>query len=120
EHFRANSYGLAFIDGIRRLKPSVVLVGATPIGKAIAPFASTKFQTGLTADCTQLELDENTDLIQIRPAFGGNVMAQIMTPYTRPQFATVRYNMMNPVNLKEGYKPKCEIHALPEEARAFV
>lgn len=120
EHFHANCYGAALIEGIYLLKPAVILVGATPIGKAIAPFAATKYKTGLTADCTHLELKENTDLIQIRPAFGGNVMAEIVTPHTRPQFATVRYNMMDPVLLREGYRPICEIRALPGEARTFV
>ena len=52
-------------------------------------------KTGLTADCTILEMDENTDLSQIRPAFGGNIMAHIKTPNHRPQMATVRYKIMN-------------------------
>ena len=62
---------------------------------ALRPRIATRFHTGLTADCTKLELRENTDLVQIRPAFGGNIMAQIVTPNTRPQFATVRYKVMD-------------------------
>ena len=70
-------------------------MGATSLGRSLAPRLSTRFHTGLTADCTKLELRENTDLVQIRPAFGGNIMAQIITTTTRPQFATVRYKVMN-------------------------
>ncbi len=94
-YFSAEPYADAFEDCIRELRPSIVLVGATAIGRSLAPRLSTRFQTGLTADCTQLEVKENTDLIQIRPAFGGNIMARIVTPYTRPQFATVRYKVMD-------------------------
>lgn len=93
--FRAESFAACFEDAIKRLKPSVVLVGATALGRSLAPRVSTRFQTGLTADCTQLEMRDNSDLVQIRPAFGGNIMAQIITPHTRPQFATVRYKVMD-------------------------
>ncbi|MDD3335963.1 MAG: FAD-binding protein [Eubacteriales bacterium] len=93
--FRADAYACCVEDYIKLRKPSVVLVGATSLGRSLAPRLSTRFHTGLTADCTQLELRENTDLVQIRPAFGGNIMAQIVTTRTRPQFATVRYKVMN-------------------------
>ncbi|NMD71553.1 electron transfer flavoprotein subunit alpha/FixB family protein [Bacillus sp. DNRA2] len=120
EHFRANCYAGALVDCIELLSPAVVLIGATPIGKAIAPIAATKFRTGLTADCTQLELRKSTDLIQIRPAFGGNVMAQIVTPYSRPQFATVGYNMMVSAVRQAGYMPEWEVRGLPHEAKVFA
>ena len=94
-YFRADAYAACVEDYIRYAKPSVVLVGATSLGRSLAPRLSTRFHTGLTADCTKLELRENTDLVQIRPAFGGNIMAQIITTNTRPQFATVRYKVMN-------------------------
>ncbi len=94
-YFRADAYAACVEDYIRSVKPSVVLVGATSLGRSLAPRLSTRFHTGLTADCTRLELRENTDLVQIRPAFGGNIMAQIITTHTRPQFATVRYKVMN-------------------------
>lgn len=93
--FRADAYTACVEDCIKKSKPSVVLVGATALGRSLAPRLSTRFHTGLTADCTQLELRENSDLVQIRPAFGGNIMAQIVTPHTRPQFATVRYKVMD-------------------------
>lgn len=93
-YFRADAYAACVEDYIKFRKPSVVLVGATSLGRSLAPRLSTRFHTGLTADCTRLELRENTDLVQIRPAFGGNIMAQIITTNTRPQFATVRYKVM--------------------------
>ena len=94
-YFRADAYAACVEDYIKYARPSVVLVGATSLGRSLAPRLSTRFHTGLTADCTKLELRENTDLVQIRPAFGGNIMAQIITTNTRPQFATVRYKVMN-------------------------
>lgn len=93
--FRADAYANAFSELVGQRKPSVVLVGSTPIGRSLAPRVAVRFQTGLTADCTGLAIKPNTDLVQIRPAFGGNIMAQIVTPHTRPQFATVRYKVMD-------------------------
>lgn len=93
--FRIEPYTAVFEDFINNKKPSVVLVGATTIGRSLAPRVAARFQTGLTADCTVLDIKENTDLIQIRPAFGGNIMAQIINPNNRPQLATVRYKVMN-------------------------
>jgi electron transfer flavoprotein alpha subunit len=95
-HFRVDVYANLFEDGINELKPTAVLVGATSVGRSLAPRVAARFRTGLTADCTQLEIKPNTDLVQIRPAFGGNIMAQIVTTRTRPQFATVRYKVMEP------------------------
>ena len=92
--FRADAYAACAEDYLRYAKPSVVLIGATALGRSLAPRLSTRFHTGLTADCTRLELRDSSDLVQIRPAFGGNIMAQIVTPRTRPQFATVRYKVM--------------------------
>jgi electron transfer flavoprotein alpha subunit len=93
--FRIEPYAAAFEDFINKVKPSTILVGATTIGRSLAPRMAARFRTGLTADCTVLDIKENTDLVQIRPAFGGNIMAQIKTPNTRPQLATVRYKVMN-------------------------
>ena len=94
-YFRADAWAACAEDYIRFARPSVVLVGATALGRSLAPRLSTRFHTGLTADCTRLEMRPNTDLVQIRPAFGGNIMAQIITTHTRPQFATVRYKVMD-------------------------
>lgn len=93
--FTIEPYTAAFEDFVNKVKPSTLLVGATTIGRSLAPRVAARFKTGLTADCTILEMKENTDLVQIRPAFGGNIMAQIITPRHRPQMATVRYKVMN-------------------------
>jgi electron transfer flavoprotein alpha subunit len=74
-------------------KPSIVLYGATPHGRDLAPRVAARLKLGLTADCTGLEIDGQGQLVQTRPAFGGNIMASIITPYTRPQTATVRPNV---------------------------
>ena len=91
--FRIEPYTAAFCDFIEKYKPSSILVGATNLGRQLAPRVAARCRTGLTADCTVLEMKENTDLVQIRPAFGGNIMAQIITPATRPQFCTARYKV---------------------------
>ena len=93
--FRIEPYTAAFCDLIERKRPSSILVGATNLGRQLAPRAAARCRTGLTADCTALRMKENTDLVQIRPAFGGNIMAQIVTPNTRPQFCTVRYKVFS-------------------------
>lgn len=93
--FRIEPYTTAFADFVEKVKPSSILIGATNIGRSLAPRVAARFRTGLTADCTKLEMKQNTDLVQIRPAFGGNIMAQIICPNTRPQMATVRYKVMN-------------------------
>lgn len=95
ERFRIEPYTAAFEDFILKQKPASILVGATTVGRQLAPRVAARMRTGLTADCTVLDMLENTDLVQIRPAFGGNIMAQIHTPNHRPQLATVRYKVMN-------------------------
>ncbi|MBR2293313.1 MAG: electron transfer flavoprotein subunit alpha [Clostridia bacterium] len=93
--FKIEPYTAAFCDFIEKHHPSSVLIGATNLGRQLAPRVAARCRTGLTADCTMLEMKENTDLVQIRPAFGGNIMAQIITPNTRPQFCTVRYKIFD-------------------------
>lgn len=95
EDFRIEPYTAAFCDFIDKIKPSSVLVGATNLGRQLAPRVAARQRAGLTADCTVLEMKENTDLVQIRPAFGGNIMAQIISTDTRPQFCTARYKVFN-------------------------
>jgi electron transfer flavoprotein alpha subunit len=95
EHFKIEPYTAIFEDFIKHVKPAVVLVGGTAFGRSLAPRVAARFRTGLTADCTILDIQENTDLDQIRPAFGGNIMAHINTPRHRPQFATVRYKIFS-------------------------
>ncbi len=93
--FRIEPYAAAFYDFIQKIKPSSVLLGATNLGRQLAPRIAARCKAGLTADCTVLQMKENTDLVQIRPAFGGNIMAQIISTDTRPQFCTVRYKVFN-------------------------
>ena len=94
EGFRADCYTDVVAECIAAQKPSSVLIGATALGRSLAPRLATRFHTGLTADCTTLDIKSNTDMVQIRPAFGGNIMAEILTPNNRPQMATVRYKVM--------------------------
>ena len=95
ENFKIEPYTAAFCDFIDKVKPSSILVGATNLGRQLAPRVAARQRAGLTADCTVLEMKENTDLVQIRPAFGGNIMAQIISTDTRPQFCTARYKVFN-------------------------
>lgn len=110
--FDMERFANCFEDFVNRVKPSSVLVGATNVGRSLAPRVAARFHTGLTADCTKLEMKDNTDLVQIRPAFGGNIMAQIINPNHRPQFATVRYKIFDtPEKVKDpkGTVEKIEI-----------
>jgi electron transfer flavoprotein alpha subunit len=95
--FRDEVYTKVLADLIREEKPEIVLMGATAIGRSFASRVATRLHTGLTADCTELDIDPQTrDLLQTRPAFGGNIMATIRTPRHRPQMATVRHKVMKP------------------------
>ncbi|CZR96174.1 electron transfer flavoprotein subunit alpha/FixB family protein [Clostridioides difficile] len=93
--FTTDGYAISIADLIEVKKPEVVLVGATSIGRDIAPRIAGKIGTGLTADCTKLEIDlTDNKLLQTRPAFGGNLMATIVCPKNRPQMSTVRPGVM--------------------------
>lgn len=84
-------YADCLIGLSNQLEPNILLVGATPFGRAFAPRVASGLETGLTADCTVLDIEAGTDLLlQTRPAFGGNMMATIRTVGYRPQMATVR------------------------------
>ena len=93
KNFNPEIFARCLEDFIEKVKPSTILYGGTPLGRSFAPKVAAHFHTGLTADCTRLGMKENTDLIQVRPAFGGNVMAQIICTNRRPQMATVRYKI---------------------------
>jgi electron transfer flavoprotein alpha subunit len=97
-HFRDERYGEALTHLARKYKPAIILAGATVIGRSFIPRVAIDLNTGLTADCTGLEIDPETgNLMQTRPAFGGNIMATILTANHRPQMATVRHKVMNPI-----------------------
>ena len=79
----------------KKYQNNVILYGSTPRGRSFAPRVAARLKTGLTADCTMLDITTDGELLQIRPAFGGNIMAKINTPNHRPQMATIRYKMFN-------------------------
>lgn len=95
EQYREDVYGRVLETLIREKKPEVVLAGATAIGRSVVPQVANALGAGLTADCTNLAIrKEDGMLLQTRPAFGGNIMATIECPHSRPQMATVRPNVM--------------------------
>lgn len=97
-HFRDERYAKALTELAQKYKPAVILAGATVTGRSFIPRVAIHLGTGLTADCTGLEIDPDSgNLIQTRPAFGGNIMARIITANHRPQMATVRHKVMNPL-----------------------
>lgn len=91
--YSTDGFTSALCTVIARKKPAVMLYGATPHGRDCAPRIAARMKLGLTADCTGLDIDAEGQLVQTRPAFGGNLMASIVTPYSRPQTATVRPNV---------------------------
>lgn len=104
KHFRTLPYTRVVSQVIRSAAPQIVLFGASPVGRDIAPRIASELKAGLTADCTDLQIGDHTEaagqkeykdlLYQIRPAFGGNIIATIVCPETRPQMATVREGVM--------------------------
>lgn len=121
--FIMEPYTEVFEDFVNRVKPTAILMGATPIGRQLAPRLAARLKTGLTADCTILDITEETDLVQIRPAFGGNIMAQILTPNHRPQMATVRYKVMDAPKRNEketGEIVECSISSEKLDSRVEV
>ena len=95
ELFTDDMYEKVLSNLIKEHKPEVILAGATAIGRSFIPGVATSVDAGLTADCTKLEIrDDDGALLQTRPAFGGNIMATIVCPHTRPQMATVRPKVM--------------------------
>ena len=91
EHYTTDAYTKVICDLVNERKPGILFVGATFIGRDLGPRVAARLNTGLTADCTSIDVDvENGDLLATRPAFGGNLMATIACPEHRPQMATVR------------------------------
>ncbi len=90
KNYKTDLYTKVLSELIKKEKPQIVLFGATNIGRDLAPRIAQRITTGLTADCTGLDIDEDGLLLQTRPAFGGNIMAQIKCPKHKPQMSTVR------------------------------
>ncbi|MBQ1894053.1 MAG: electron transfer flavoprotein subunit alpha/FixB family protein, partial [Clostridia bacterium] len=105
--YTTEPYAQAMFGVIDYFKPEIVLYGATTIGRDLAPRVSARVHTGLTADCTRLEIDPETGrLLMTRPAFGGNLMATIICPDFRPQMATVRPGVMQRAERVEGRRAR--------------
>jgi electron transfer flavoprotein alpha subunit len=112
--YTSNPHAAVLINLFREIKPQACLMGATCIGRDLGPRVSSCLHSGLTADCTALEIGDHTDpktgkeykdlLLQIRPAFGGNIVATIVNPECRPQMATVREGVMKKQILNPEYK----------------
>ncbi len=116
--YREDVYGKILERLIRDYKPEVVLAGATAIGRSVIPQVATALGAGLTADCTQLAIRKQDGmLLQTRPAFGGNIMATIECPRSRPQMATVRANVMAP--LEPDTSRKGEIISVTMKSELF-
>lgn len=93
--YTTDAYTQILVSLVNQYKPNILLIGATNTGRDLAPRVAARLQVGLTADCTDLDITKEGYLLQTRPAFGGNIMAQILCKYTRPQMATVRPNVFN-------------------------
>lgn len=107
--YSTEPYAHAMECVINQYKPGIVLYGATAIGRDLAPRVSARVHTGLTADCTKLEIAEDTKAFRMtRPAFGGNIMATIICPEHRPQMATVRPGVMQKAKANKGVKANVE------------
>ena len=116
--YRTQPYLEACCHLIEQYKPEVILMGATGMGRDLAGAVATRVGTGLTADCTGLDIDDKRNLMQTRPAFGGNIMATIMCDKYRPQMATVRPHVMQMPEQQAGAKGeiiRCDF-TIPEES----
>ena len=128
--YTSNPQAAVLINLFKEIKPQVCLMGATCIGRDLGPRVSSCLHSGLTADCTSLEIGPHTDpktgkeyenlLYQIRPAFGGNIVATIVNPECRPQMATVREGVMkktvfNPDHKGEVIELKADDYVKPED-----
>jgi len=103
--YTTDGYTKVLYELIQERKPEILLIGATNIGRDLGPRISARVHTGLTADCTKLDIDlENRRLLQTRPAFGGNLMATIICPDHRPQMSTVRPGVMEKARYNENAK----------------
>ena len=124
--YTSNPHAAVLINLFKEIKPQICLMGATTIGRDLGPRVSSALHSGLTADCTSLEIGDHTDpktgkeykdlLYQIRPAFGGNIVATIVNPECRPQMATVREGVMK----KEVYKDDHKAEVVSLDPKKYV
>ncbi|KGK81955.1 electron transfer flavoprotein subunit alpha/FixB family protein [Clostridium sp. HMP27] len=124
EKYTTDGYTKVIVDAVNDIKPEIILIGATHIGRDLAPRIASKLDTGLTADCTKLDIDpEDKKLRQTRPAFGGNIMATIICPNNRPQMSTVRPGVMDKAERdenKKGEVVKLSVNLTKEDIRTEV
>jgi electron transfer flavoprotein alpha subunit len=114
-HFQDESYAAVLVDLVQRHKPSIFLCGASTIGRSLVSRVAVKVKAGLTADCTALAIDPKSgNLLQTRPAFGGNIMATIETPNARPQMATVRHKVMKEAEIDTHRKGQISIEKIAD------
>lgn len=107
EHFLVEPYAACMLKLIKQYRPEIIIAGATSTGRTLMPYVAAKAHTGLTADCTGLDIEKETNnLLQIRPAIGGNIMAVIKTPRFRPQMSTVRPRSTRPAPKRRGRRGK--------------
>ncbi len=114
--YQDDPYTEVFVRLAREYKPEAILCGATTIGRSLVSRVAIKINAGLTADCTELDVDPKERLLlQTRPAFGGNIMATIITPDHRPQMATVRHKVMKEAGIDKTRKAELIRKSYPEE-----
>ncbi|HWR61855.1 MAG TPA: electron transfer flavoprotein subunit alpha [Clostridia bacterium] len=122
--YTTDGYTKVITDLVNGRKPEIILIGATNIGRDLGPRVAARLDTGLTADCTKLDIDEEQKiLLQTRPAFGGNIMATIITPKHRPQMSTVRPGVMKklaPDSTRKGIVEKVEVQLDKKDIRTIV
>ncbi|MFW6266126.1 MAG: electron transfer flavoprotein subunit alpha/FixB family protein [Halanaerobiales bacterium] len=109
EDFIVENYSNVLEDLIEEYKPGIILAAATSMGRTLMPYTAVRVKAGLTADCTELDIEEETgNLLQTRPAIGGNILATIKTPEHRPQMATVRPRSTRPAPRDESREGSIE------------
>lgn len=115
EYFQDEIYAAVLIEVVNKYKPNIFLCGATTVGRSLASRVAVKVHVGLTADCTGLDIDPATrNLVQTRPAFGGNIMAAIISPNHRPQMATVRHKVMKESEVDATRKGRVFVEKIAE------
>ena len=103
EHFLPEPYAACMLKLVAEHRPEIIIAGATSTGRTLMPYVAVQADAGLTADCTELDIEPETgNLLQTRPAIGGNILATIKTPNRRPQMATVRPRSTRPTPPQEG------------------
>ena len=120
EKFVTEPYAQAVTQIAKKYEPNVILFGATSIGRDLAPRLSARLKTGLTADCTKLEMDEEGNLFMTRPAFGGNLFATIICPDHRPQMSTVRPGVMKKLEADEARQGEVVVETVEWNTAKFA